>query len=288
MDKYLTSFDRTKIFYKHFKGNKDKTLVFLHGVGGNWTIWKKEIEHFVEQGYSVIAPDLRGHGLSDAPKPIEKYKLNNFSKDLVEIFKKEKVKDFALIGHSFGGGVAINYCMNKRRKMPKHFILVETSNVYPFDHNHLLNMNHYTTHFMRFITSHEVTRKEHFINLKDIDLTEEGIKADIHMLSYILHITPIKTIVKSLDNLEEFIFKNKKKISKSLRELDIPTLIIAGEKDPVVLPKYTHMIKEEKKDAEYYLLKNCGHWAPVEKPEQVTRILQNFIEKDNKKRKNNN
>mgnify|MGYP003963529207 FL=1 len=277
MDKYLTSFDGIKIFYKHFKGNKDKTLVFLHGVGGNWTIWKKEINYFVEQGYSIIAPDLRGHGLSDVPEPIERYKLNNFSKDLMEIFKKEKIKNFALIGHSFGAGIVVTYCMNKKRRMPKQVILVEGSNVYPFDHNRLLNMNRYVTHLMRFIAAHEITKKEHFINLKDIDLTEEGIKGNIHMISYILHITPIKTMVNILDYLEEYMFKNKNKLSKTLRELTIPTIIIAGEKDQVILPEYVHLTKKEKKDAKYYLLKDCGHRAPAEKPEEVTRIIEKYI-----------
>ena len=42
-EKNLTSFDGTEIYYLLHRGKNPHTLVFLHGVGGNWTAWKKVI-----------------------------------------------------------------------------------------------------------------------------------------------------------------------------------------------------------------------------------------------------
>ncbi len=104
MDMRLDSFDGTNIFYDYRKGRIPLCLVFLHGVAGNWTVWKKEIDFFSKKGFTTLAIDLRGHGCSDAPTAFEKYKMTNFSKDVRKIIHKEKIKKFVLIGHSLGGG----------------------------------------------------------------------------------------------------------------------------------------------------------------------------------------
>src|SRR5215472_239957 len=43
-----------------------RTIVCLHGFGGRAAHWRYQVEYFADE-YRVIAPDLPGHGLSDAP-----------------------------------------------------------------------------------------------------------------------------------------------------------------------------------------------------------------------------
>ena len=122
MENYLKSFDGTKIYYNYSRGSKEPTLVFLHGIGGNWTVWKKEIEFFQKEGFSTIALDLRGHGMSEAPEPEERYKISYFSKDVHAILKKENITYFVLIGHSLGGAVALTYCQLYSQNLPSSLV----------------------------------------------------------------------------------------------------------------------------------------------------------------------
>ncbi|MBW2999897.1 alpha/beta hydrolase, partial [Candidatus Woesearchaeota archaeon] len=105
---FLESFDKTKIYYR-IKRKSDLFLIFVHGWAQNWTAWKKEINFFQEKGYSTLALDLRGHGLSDKPEKKRQYRLKCFAKDIRRIIKKEKIKQYVLIGHSMGGMISLVY-----------------------------------------------------------------------------------------------------------------------------------------------------------------------------------
>ncbi len=276
MSKFI-SFDKTPIYFLHDKKKSPTTLVFIHGVGGNWTVWKKELRYFQRKGYSTLVLDLRGHGMSGSPDEFEKYKLPFFTKDIFNLLNHKKIGNFILIGHSLGAAIAINYCMLYKKKSPSSVILVEGASTYPFDHKRLLNLGPYMTHLLRFISKHKLTKKEHLFHLHDIDLSLKGIEKDIHMISHLIHLTPLRSIVKTLDNVEKYVFKNQKRIDDTLRHLKMPTLLIAGEKDQTVPLRFTRKIKKLNKHAKMQIIKDAHHEAIIEKPTQVSQAIFKFI-----------
>lgn len=282
MEKIISSFDGTKIYYRYDRFESKKTLVFLHGVGGNWTVWKKEIDFLNKKGFSTLALDFRGHGKSDVHEEFEKYQLPFFSRDVSAVLEEEKIRDFVLIGHSLGGGVAINYCMTQQ-PLPSSMILIETACTYPFDHDRILNYSPYVTHLLRFIAHHQIIKDKDFFHFSNIDLSEEGMIAKLHLISYLIHITPLRTIVKTLDNLEEYVFKNQPRIDNTLTHLKIPLLLIAGSKDNTVPPRYSEAIKELNKKAELKILDNATHTVIIDKAEDVAGIIEGFVEGRHKK-----
>lgn len=277
--KRIRSFDGTKIFYTYKKGKQPFTLVFLHGVGSNWTSWMKEMQYFHQHDYSTLGIDLRGHGQSDAPLEFEKYQLNYFARDIHRILVREKAKQFILIGHSLGGCVAINYCTHHPKHLPASLVLVESTTIYPFDHNRILNLGPHTTNFLRFIAEHKAMRRSHLFHLKDIDLSYTGIRENLHLISHLIHLTPLRTIVKTLDNMERYSFHNQSIINKTLQNLNVPLLILTGDHDETVPPKYSRIIKKLVKTAELKVLRGAHHFITVEHPEEVSHMIHHFIEK---------
>ncbi len=275
MEHYLNSFDGTKIYYNYFSGNKEPTLVFLHGVGANWTVWSKEIEFFQKEGFSTMTLDLRGHGMSEAPESKEKYKLPYFSKDVHAILKKEKITNFVLIGHSLGGAIALYYCQLYSRDLPSSLILVETSCTYPFKHNHLFTYGIYLTRFLRFVANHPLFRRNK--NLREIDLTKKGIKKEINFVSYLLHFNPLNVVVKTLDNVEKAIYHTQSKINQMIHNLKIPIFIIAGDKDPVVPLKLSRIIKELNHKAELKIMHDSYHRVIIDQSKKVNDTIYDFI-----------
>ncbi|CAG5896916.1 unnamed protein product [Menidia menidia] len=86
--------------------HSDVALFFVHGVGGSLDIWSSQLDFFSRLGYEVIAPDLAGHGASNAPQIAAAYTFYALAEDLRAIFKRYARKRNILIGHSYGAGFA--------------------------------------------------------------------------------------------------------------------------------------------------------------------------------------
>lgn len=100
-----------------------KTLVFVHGFGGQATQWRYQIEHFAPT-CRVIALDLRGHGRSD--KPNGDYRMATLQRDLEQALEQLQVAErFILVGHSFGGAVVTEYALNHPARLA-HLVLIAT------------------------------------------------------------------------------------------------------------------------------------------------------------------
>ncbi|HEX9036938.1 MAG TPA: alpha/beta fold hydrolase [Ktedonobacterales bacterium] len=107
-----------------------RTLVFLHGFGGRAPQWVNQLRYFARDA-RVIAPDLRGHGLSDDPagQPLDMDALVN---DLRLVLDALGVTEpFTLLAHSFGGAVAVEFALREPERVgqlaligvPSHFTI---------------------------------------------------------------------------------------------------------------------------------------------------------------------
>jgi pimeloyl-ACP methyl ester carboxylesterase len=81
-------------------------VVLLHGVGDNSTTWEP-VHAKLAQRFTVIAPDLLGHGESD--KPRADYSLASFANGLRDLLTALDINRVTIVGHSLGGGIAAQF-----------------------------------------------------------------------------------------------------------------------------------------------------------------------------------
>lgn len=87
----------------------EQTLVLIHGFGGRARQWRYQIEAFAGRN-RIIAPDLRGHGLSSAPPT--GYDMARLLQDLLIILENRQItRPVILVGHSFGGAIATDFAL---------------------------------------------------------------------------------------------------------------------------------------------------------------------------------
>ena len=137
LEKKFVKTGNGRIYY--FIGKKTTNrpiLIFLHGLSSNHTTWLNIMKKLLENGYNFLTLDLRGHGFSDKTKKRRLYQLSVFSDDLEKILKQEQIRNFILIGYSFGGQIAIDYVI-KYPQSVKGLILISTNHVNPLEYKHL-------------------------------------------------------------------------------------------------------------------------------------------------------
>jgi pimeloyl-ACP methyl ester carboxylesterase len=81
-------------------------LLLLHGLGCDHTTWEPVIDTLARR-YTVIAPDLLGHGLSD--KPRADYSVGGYANGMRDLLTVLGIDKATVLGHSFGGGVAMQF-----------------------------------------------------------------------------------------------------------------------------------------------------------------------------------
>ncbi len=81
-------------------------LLLIHGVGDNSKSWEP-VHAKLAQRFTVIAPDLLGHGESD--KPHADYSLPAFANGMRDLLAVLGIDKVTVVGHSFGGGVAMQF-----------------------------------------------------------------------------------------------------------------------------------------------------------------------------------
>jgi pimeloyl-ACP methyl ester carboxylesterase len=86
---------------------KGKDVVLIHGVAANQAFWHLNVLLPLARDYRVTVYDLRGHGNSGMPP--RGYSSKDLAADLQDLLDHLQVPQANLVGHSFGGVVALHY-----------------------------------------------------------------------------------------------------------------------------------------------------------------------------------
>ncbi len=81
-------------------------ILLIHGIGDNSTTWSS-VQAKLAQRFTVIAPDLLGHGRSD--KPRADYSVPAYANGMRDLLSVLDIDRVTVVGHSLGGGVAMQF-----------------------------------------------------------------------------------------------------------------------------------------------------------------------------------
>ena len=87
-------------------------MLLVHGWAVSAYLWRHNIRPLAAAGYRVIAPDLPGHGLSDAPSAAGSYTVEAFARYVLETLDACGVERAAVAGQSMGGKVVVRAALD--------------------------------------------------------------------------------------------------------------------------------------------------------------------------------
>ncbi len=94
------------ISLNYFQVGHGPDLVMIHGLGANMAFWYPKVVRLLARDFRVTIYELRGHGASDMPA--SGYTSRDMAEDLTGIMDSLGIERAHLVGHSFGGSVALH------------------------------------------------------------------------------------------------------------------------------------------------------------------------------------
>jgi len=246
-------------------GEGKPTLVFL--IAWVWTgaTWTPQVDYF-SKNFKMVTIDMRGTGESD--KPAGDYTLDLYADDLNSIIEELHEKDVVLIGESIGFSIALKYVTKHPEKVSK-LVLVGgspkfmASDDYPYG-NTQANTSTLISAVMESYSKGMRLFMDYIFPEPGADyLKEWGVEMSQK--------TTREIAVNSIMNL------GAADLRPLLGNINIPTLILHGEKDGSVRwenAKYTH---ENIPGSEMYIFKGKGHFPSVTAADEFNRILNEFV-----------
>lgn len=239
------------INYYFFNEKAEKSLVFLHGWRSEGLVWKDIADKISNHNLAVYMLDLPGFGSS--PEPKNSFSVQDYADVVGEFIKKLKLNNVILIGHSFGGRVAINLASSEP-VLIKKVILVDAAGLRTNKgSNGVVFLAKLAKPFFRpkFMAG---WRKKIYRALGSVDYLESGSLKETYLK------------VASED------------LSGYLPKISQPTLIIWGDNDKDTPLVFAKTMNEKIKNSKVVVLKEAGHFSFLDKPKEFLNELTKFIE----------
>jgi 3-oxoadipate enol-lactonase len=238
-------------------------LVFLHGIGGDAACWRPQIEAFSESN-RAIAWNMPGYGGS---APLPEMTFPGLAEALLRLLDRLEVERAHLVGHSMGGMVAQEFAATWPDRL-RSLALVATSAAFgPADGD-----------WQRDFLASRLGPLERGRSMADLapgivaGLVGEapdptGIAQAIHSMAAV----PEATYRTALQCLLTF---DRRDV---LGRIDVPTLLLAGERDQTAPPAVMERMAARIPQARCLVLPRAGHLANLEQPVLFNRALGDFL-----------
>ena len=66
-------------------------------------------------------------------------------------------------------------------------------------------------------------------------------------------------------------------VAAAIERIEVPTLLVTGDEDAVAPPQVSRAMSERMPRARAVVLPRCGHWTPIERPDECARELREFL-----------
>jgi pimeloyl-ACP methyl ester carboxylesterase len=259
-------------------GGSGPVVVLIHGMAGSSVTWEPVIPALTEH-YTVIAPDLPGHGDSD--KPRGDYSLGAHAgsvKDLLIALGHDRA---TIVGQSFGGGVAMQLAYQHPERCER-LVLVSSG-----------GLGQEVALLLRALT---LPGAEHLMpiacnnKVRDAGMAVTGffdrlglrpVPAVAEMWRSFASLSDAETREAFQHTLRSVVDMHGQRVNAADRmylAADVPTLIVWGDHDPIIPMEHGVQAHEMMPGSRLEIFEGAGHYPHVEQPERFAEVLIDFLD----------
>ena len=272
-----------KIWYQIY-GSGDKTpLLVIHGGPGSRSCRFATLKA-ISGDRPVILYDQLGSGKSDRPADTTLWHLPRFVDELDRVIDSFGLDKVHILGHSWGGSLAVEYFLTKQSNKVKTLILAGpllSTKLWIEDANFLRAQ--LPDSIQQILSYHE--------NAGSIDSNEYASATDYFYSKYMYRMQPVPDYVECDSSYynntiylqmwgptEFFATGNLLDFDRvdRLGEINIPVLLLVGEYDEA-RPETMSRIQKLLPNAKLAIIEDAAHMSMVDQPEEFNRIVREFL-----------
>ncbi len=224
-------------------------LIFIHGSGGCKESWKYQTDYFKNSD----AVNLPGHPDGDLCPTIPEYV------SWLHTYIHEKgYSDVVLVGHSLGGGIALQYALD-----------------YPEDLAGIISVG----------SGGRLRVHPDFLKMLEKAVENPSMLDEFNSNTYNLVEPSLAAVLKekATENTPAAFLNDLKAcdqfdIMDRLASIKLPLLAIVGDKDVMTPPKYSNFMADKMTDARVVVIPGGTHFVFAEKPEAVNQAIEDFVQ----------
>lgn len=230
-----------------------KPFLILHGWGSNSDRWIPVAEQISQKGFKVIVPDLPGFGNSELP-PVP-WNINNFVNWSEALAKELNLKDFYLLGHSFGGALASKIAVKHAQDIKKLFLVSAACVRKKTTSKNVMKVLSKLVRAFYFLPFYSLFRKAFYKFIIG--------KSDYLYVQGLIKETYLRVISEDL--------------SFHLPFIKIPTVIIWGDRDFITSVEDAEFINKQINNSKLIMINGFGHDLNRKAPEILAeKVLDNI------------
>jgi non-heme chloroperoxidase len=241
-------------------------ILFIHGWSQNHLCWAKQAESTLADEFRLVAYDLRGHGMSEAPLEAEHYTDSDvWADDVAAIVEELGLDRSVLVGWSYGAFVICDYIRKYGQERVAAIDFVEGAVKLGESAFGTLIGPGFLDHFVGATADDlptNIATMRSFVKT----CAARPLSADDYETAVCWNVAVPARIRANLA-------ARQIDCDDVLRALEVPLLVTQGKADTVVLPSMAEHILETCSTAEASWYEGVGHLPHMEEPERFNREL---------------
>jgi pimeloyl-ACP methyl ester carboxylesterase len=252
-------------------------LVLIHGVAGSSATWDDVLPTLAER-YTVVAPDLLGHGDSD--KPNHDYSLGAYANTVRDVMIALGIDGATIVGHSLGGGIAMQFAYQHPSRCER--LVLESSGGLGPEISWIFRALTVpgAEYLMPFIFPPIVRTAGDVIGrlMHQIGMRSPSIEQSWRAYAELTKAANRRAFVNTLRSV---IGRRGQTVSAHDRlylSAWVPTLIVWGQRDAIIPVDHATAAHEVMTNSQLVVFERSGHFPHAEEPERFIAALTEFVD----------
>ena len=248
---------KTEDKFTYAEAGEGPVIIVLHGLMGALSNFGSTFDHFSNNGYKVLIPELPLYTL-----PLVKTNVKNLASYLHDFLAYKKIDNALLLGNSLGGHISLYFTKHYPEKVCA-LVLTGSSGLYE---------NAMGGSFPKRGNYEYIEQKARDV-FYDPEIATKELVDDVY--------ATVNDRMKALKTLSIAKSAIRHNMANDLPEMKLPVCLIWGKQDGVTPPEVANDFHKLLPNSELFWIDKCGHAAMMERPEEFNQILEGWLKSNN-------